>query len=65
MTRPHPPPSPVLDQALVQVFLGALLAETDAVVISLTVPPPERLHLGRPWPETTMRSLERTIQNGS
>jgi hypothetical protein len=52
VTRPQPPPPPVLDQSLVQVLLGALLAEPVLLAIPGTIPPPEppHLHLGRPWP---------------
>ncbi|HWN19184.1 MAG TPA: hypothetical protein VNO19_09760 [Gemmatimonadales bacterium] len=50
MTRPQPPPFPVLDPAVVQVFLGALLAENLVLPDPWTVLPPEHLHLGLPWP---------------
>ncbi|HEV2084659.1 MAG TPA: hypothetical protein VGR09_06225 [Gemmatimonadales bacterium] len=52
MTRPQPPPPALLDQSLVQVFLGALLAEPVVLAIPGTIPPPAlpHLHLGRPWP---------------
>lgn len=45
-------PRPVLNQSLVQVLLGALVAESVVLTSPNTIPPPEhpRLHLGRPWP---------------
>jgi hypothetical protein len=48
---PRPPP-PVFDQSLVQVLLGALVAERVVLTTRTTVPSPEypQLHLGRPWP---------------
>ncbi|HVD34002.1 MAG TPA: hypothetical protein VNC19_10530 [Gemmatimonadales bacterium] len=52
MTLPQPPPPPVLDQSVIQVLLGALMAEPVVLTIPGIIPPPEhpRLHLGRPWP---------------
>jgi hypothetical protein len=51
VTRPQPPP-PVLDGSLVQVLLGALLAEPVTLGNVRTIYPTNQpqMHLGRPWP---------------
>lgn len=50
VTRPEPPPL-VLDASLVQVLLGALLAEPATLGDVGTTHPTNQpqLHLGRPW----------------